>query len=336
MIELTALMSVYNGEKFLEESIKSVLNQSFKDFKLIIINDGSDDATKEVIDKFNDPRISVYSFENNQGVGNALNFGLSMVDTKYFVKVDADDINHPARFHKQLNFLKENPEISVVGSLVKFFPDHKTIEGTNRYQYLKSFYEMNSNKIVSSEELAEKLFWYCCITHASIMCHTDVIKTINYPEYLCGEDYYVFYNLNKKGYKFHKMNEVLVDIRVTNNSTTVRQNDYFFDILLDIKKDEIENILSHANSNIYIWGIGSLGNKVIDSNLIDVKKIKGIIDSSKDKWGTTIKGLKVYSPDVLSLRNNKIIVASTIGKFEIINNLKKMGYKHLEDFIVIW
>ena len=77
MPKISALMSVYNNEKHIQESIESVLNQSFGDFELIIVNDGSTDATKEIIDSYRDNRIRSFHLEKNVGVGEALRYGVS-------------------------------------------------------------------------------------------------------------------------------------------------------------------------------------------------------------------------------------------------------------------
>ena len=104
MPEITALMSVYNGEEFIAETIESILNQTYPDFEFVIVNDGSTDRTKEIIESFKDDRIKLFNLDGNRGVGPALNYGLSKVKNKYVVKVDADDISVPTRFEEQKIF----------------------------------------------------------------------------------------------------------------------------------------------------------------------------------------------------------------------------------------
>ncbi|HPT77110.1 MAG TPA: glycosyltransferase family 2 protein [Defluviitaleaceae bacterium] len=76
MVEISALMSVYNGEKYVATTIDTILNQTFQDFELIIVNDGSNDKTQEILESYKDPRIKLYNFSENKGVGAALQFGL--------------------------------------------------------------------------------------------------------------------------------------------------------------------------------------------------------------------------------------------------------------------
>lgn len=99
--EISVLMSVYNGEKYIQEAIDSILNQTYSDFELIIINDGSTDQTREIIESYQDERIKLFNFKKNKGVGAVLKFGLTQVNGRYIAKADADDINHPERLLKQ-------------------------------------------------------------------------------------------------------------------------------------------------------------------------------------------------------------------------------------------
>ncbi|MGA1874719.1 MAG: glycosyltransferase [bacterium] len=113
---ISVVMSVFNGGKYLESSLNSVLNQTFQDFECIIINDASIDNTEEILKRFNDPRIKIAANPENLGLTKSLNKGLSLSKGKYIARMDADDISLPHRFEKQLTFLEENPDHALVGS----------------------------------------------------------------------------------------------------------------------------------------------------------------------------------------------------------------------------
>lgn len=91
-------MPVYNGEPFLEQAIRSVLNQTFDDFEFIIINDCSQDQTSEIIQSYHDPRIKYLANQQNIGLTSCLNRGLARVRSPYIARMDADDISLPDRF----------------------------------------------------------------------------------------------------------------------------------------------------------------------------------------------------------------------------------------------
>src|ERR1700712_3200957 len=97
---VTVLMPAYNAEKYIAEAISSVLKQSFTDFELLIVNDGSTDGTEKIINSFNDSRIILIS-QPNKGVSAALNFGLTHSRALYVARFDADDICHPDRLKIQ-------------------------------------------------------------------------------------------------------------------------------------------------------------------------------------------------------------------------------------------
>lgn len=116
--ELSVIMSVYNGEEFLEESINSILSQTFGDFEFIILDDGSSDRSREIIlsKASEDSRITLFVNEQNIGLTRSLNRGLKLAVGRFIARQDADDISDRDRFAKQLEVLRRDSEIGVVGS----------------------------------------------------------------------------------------------------------------------------------------------------------------------------------------------------------------------------
>lgn len=108
-------MAVKDGEEQISRSIQSLLDQTFSDFELIIINDGSTDGTLSIIESFKDPRIRVYS-QLNQGVAISANRGLSLARGRYIARQDHDDFSFPDRLEKQVAFLDKFPEVLSIGN----------------------------------------------------------------------------------------------------------------------------------------------------------------------------------------------------------------------------
>ncbi len=120
----TVLMPVYNSEPYLVEAIQSILTQTFQDFHLLIIDDGSTDGSLEIARSFTDERITVLSNETNQGLVATLNQGLASIQTEYIARMDADDIAVPDRLERQITMMDAHPEIGLCGGYFeKFFPD---------------------------------------------------------------------------------------------------------------------------------------------------------------------------------------------------------------------
>ncbi|RZK15481.1 MAG: glycosyltransferase family 2 protein, partial [Flavobacterium sp.] len=109
-------MPVFNSERYLKQAIESILNQTFKNFEFIIINDGSSDSSDKIINSFNDTRIIYVNNETNRGIVAALNEGLSLSKGKYIARMDADDVANPDRLTLQHQFLINNPAYKLCGT----------------------------------------------------------------------------------------------------------------------------------------------------------------------------------------------------------------------------
>jgi glycosyltransferase involved in cell wall biosynthesis len=114
-------MPNYNGAEFIAEAIESVLNQSFRDFELIIVEDASTDNSREIIDKYAaiDSRIKIIQNETNLFVNVSCNIGLRAAKGKYYARIDSDDVCMPDRLEKQYKFMEANPDISICGAFCK-------------------------------------------------------------------------------------------------------------------------------------------------------------------------------------------------------------------------
>lgn len=124
-IIVSVIMPVYNREKFIQETIESILNQTYTDFELIIVDDGSSDKTKAIIKSIDDSRIVLVEHNEKRGVATARNTGYSKAKGKYIAISDSDDINLPDRLEKQLHFLERHLDIDVVSCWVKEFGENQ-------------------------------------------------------------------------------------------------------------------------------------------------------------------------------------------------------------------
>ncbi|KQS93122.1 glycosyltransferase family 2 protein [Chryseobacterium sp. Leaf394] len=117
MAEVTVAIPVYNAEKFLAKAIASVLSQTYQDFELWIVDDGSTDSSMEIAQQFSDDkRVKIFSDGKNLALSSRLNTVAQNVETKYLARMDSDDIMHPQRIEKQLSTLINHPEIDVLGT----------------------------------------------------------------------------------------------------------------------------------------------------------------------------------------------------------------------------
>lgn len=331
---ISAILTVYNGEKFLAETIESILSQEYENFELIIVNDGSTDNTENVIKKYNDQRIKYYKLVKNLGVGAAICIALEHATGEYIAKVDSDDRYDTKRFLYQIEFLENNRDVDLVDCLIEYFPDNSEVEGSQRYKYIKEIYEDQVNEITTTKDIHKKLYWFCCITHSTIMYRKSLLDTFSYnPNLRGGEDYEFFYKMNQANIKMEKILYTLGNIRVSSTSTTVIENTSILDGVFKIKESEIKNLVN-SNRKIYIWGTGELGKITLKTVSAFNIKIQGFIDNDRTKVNSLVNGVVVKNKDSLE-NNDYILIASTYGKIEISDYLESMGFLHLDDYLVI-
>lgn len=183
---LSVIMSVLNGEKFLNESIDSILNQSFTNFEFIIIDNASKDQSRNIISKYRDNRIHYIKNQKNIGLTDSLNVGLNNASGKYVARMDADDIAYPKRFELQVKFLEENDDYVLVGTCFEsMFPN-----GTK-----------TKNVMPATDELIRLLLPYRnCFAHPTVMFKNDFVSPLRYdPKYKLFQDYPMWWELAKKG-----------------------------------------------------------------------------------------------------------------------------------------
>lgn len=113
---VTVLMPVYNGERYVGAAVESVLRQTWDDFEFVVIDDGSEDRTREVVGSFDDARIRFVKNDVNVGLTKSLNRGLALSRGEFVARQDADDLSHPARLAEQVAFLREHTDVALVGT----------------------------------------------------------------------------------------------------------------------------------------------------------------------------------------------------------------------------
>ncbi|TDH28846.1 glycosyltransferase [Segetibacter sp. 3557_3] len=252
---ISIIMPAYNSEKYLREAIDSILQQTFAGFELIIINDGSTDDTKQLINAYTDPRIVYLENDKNRGLIYTLNYGLSKANGRYIARMDADDICLPTRLEKQLRYFESRPEVAVVASTVNFINDSGKPAGI-----------WNADRDnTTREKIKQGMAWENCIAHPSVMIRSNVAKQYRYrPGQLHAEDYDLWLRLLADGFVIEKITEPLLLYRVHETSITgsiLRKSNPF------IKQFRCKrNFLKHRFS-LKQWG--AFENKVLLTTLYD-------------------------------------------------------------------
>lgn len=210
---VSVLMAVYNGEKFVAQSINSILQQTFSNLELIVIDDASSDNTPTILKSYQDKRLKIYTNPHNLGLTKTLNRGLGLVQGKYIARMDADDISVPNRIEKQVIFMEQNPDVGLLGGWIRNFDD----EGSHVWQLA-----------TAHEQIACKLLFTTQMVHGTAFFRRAILdeQGINYNEnFLTSQDYELWTRLIEYT-QFANLPEVLVEVRHhTQQVTKVHSND---------------------------------------------------------------------------------------------------------------
>jgi glycosyltransferase involved in cell wall biosynthesis len=207
-IKITVLMPAYNASEYIGEAIESVLKQTFSDFELLIIDDGSVDNTAEIVRSFDDPRI-VFIQQKNAGVAVALNTGLQIARAEYIARFDADDICYANRLETQYEFIINNPDYVVVGSDVDYVDADR------------DFIFTHQSSACTNKQIKSLPYSVCPFIHSSVLFKRSVIPEAGYNTHAhTFEDHFLWLQISNEG-KFHNISHSLMQVRLNPRSLTV-------------------------------------------------------------------------------------------------------------------
>lgn len=300
MPKITVLMSVYNGERYLRKAIESTLNQTFKDFEFIIIDDASTDSTKNIILSYKDPRIRFVENKKNLGLTRSLNKGLKIAKGEYIARIDADDIPIKSWLEEKLDFMMKHPDVAVVGNWLKIIDR-----------------EFGETYIVDYEHDSVIIKWKHLIknqiAHSSSLFRKKVIEEVGcYNEkYRYTQDFDLWFRVSRK-YKMTSIPKVLATIMRHNKCVSKIPKTH------RIQEQFVSEII-FSNVNYYI----NLNQKDLKIFVNAVKRAK--ISSFKD----LIKARKIYK-DLF----NSYIKKEKLSKEDIKKILS--DYKGKQKSMFIW
>lgn len=210
--KVTVLLSVYNGEDYIKNAIISVLEQTYTDFDLLLMDDGSTDKSAEIIHSFEDDRIKYIKNEQNMGLTKTLNKGLNLIEGEYIIRMDSDDICYPERFEKQIKYMDENK--------------HLVVSGSNVRQFSATGWDYKTNVNTKPEEIRTELLFNCPLKHPSVIMRNSIIKKENYQystEHIATEDFGLWRKISEK-YDLGNLKNVLMDYRIHDQGISVQAN----------------------------------------------------------------------------------------------------------------
>lgn len=211
---VSVIMPVYNAEKYVGQSIESILNQIYNKFEFIIVDDASTDSTSNILKDFKkkDKRIVVIRNIKNLGVTKSLNRVLEEAHGKYIIRMDADDWAYPNRFGLQVKLMEKNPDVVVSGSNIEVCDSKLKVKHVRKYHQ-------------GDTTIRRHLFRYSPFAHPATIWRADVIKKEKYNEnIIICQDYELYFRVGKIG-KFMNLDKTLLKLRMHDESVSVTKND---------------------------------------------------------------------------------------------------------------
>ncbi|CAI3654987.1 glycosyltransferase family 2 protein [Clostridium neonatale] len=235
---VSVIMAVYNGEKYIQEAIESVFNQTYKDIELVVVDDGSTDNTRKIVEKYEDV---IYRYQENKGQGSARNLGIEVSKGEYLAFLDSDDLYAPDKIEKQLKILLENNNIDVV------YNDLKVVDENLKYLNI-----LKSEGIYERREdlLANIIYRQVIQGPICMMLRRKCIEDIKWSEELIyAVDYEYVIKLALK-YNFKYLEEPLYIYRRHESNLSNKHNTTLEEEIRIVKKlgiDNIKKIVSKSN-----------------------------------------------------------------------------------------
>lgn len=199
---VSVIMSTYNDEKYIEESIRSILTQTYQNIELIVINDASTDRTKAILENIKDSRVIIINNEMNKKLAANLNVAIGISKGKYIARMDADDISIPERIAMQVEYLENHPEIDVVGAYAERIG---AASGIISYP-------------ITHDAIKDRLLFDNCMCHPVIMFRTSTLDYVYDTNFPAGQDYELWSRIIWKK-RFANIPKPLLKYRIHENQT---------------------------------------------------------------------------------------------------------------------
>lgn len=246
MPKVSVILSNYNGEQYLNESISSVLKQTYTDFEFIIVDDASTDSSREVINSYNDSRIKRYYAEKNRHIAYSLNKALEMVSGEYIARIDSDDIWEINKLELQVWYMDEHRECGACFTKVNIIDEYSAIANDIYEEYYRMFNDVENKSQIEWI----RFFFYKgnCLCHPSVVMRKSVLENVGgyHLAYVPAEDYELWSRIVMH-YPIFVMEEKLVRYRweESENKISGKTNGriYAFPNVIMLARKRILNLL---------------------------------------------------------------------------------------------
>lgn len=231
-VPIAVILPVHNGERYLATAIDSVLRQTYTEFELLVVDDGSTDRSPEIVRSYKDRRVRLVTLDRHEGLVSALNTGIRETQSEFVARMDADDISLPRRFERQRAFLQAHPEVGICGTFARNFGDRR---GVRRVP-------------VQHADIRARLFFGWAMDHPTLFMRRDVVErhALYYnDDYRNTEDLDLLIRAAEVT-QLANLSEVLLLYRVHAASVTATLNADQNDLLARLLRRQLRNLVPDA------------------------------------------------------------------------------------------
>ena len=284
-------MPCYDAAETLADSLDSIARQTLADFEVVLVDDGSQDTTPKILRDWaqKNPRFRLIN-QPHGGIISALNTGLEHCHASYVARHDADDLAHPERLARQVDYLDNNPDVVLVSCLVAGFPPGEVREGFRIYlDWL--------NGLVTHEDIRREIFIESPFPHPSVTFRKAWIRKLGgYQENGWPEDYDLWLRMYLAGARFAKVPETLVEWREHPTRLTHTDGRYALENFIRAKAYYLARGPLAGRDALIIWGAGMMGRRMSKHLLRQNAPLVAFVDVDPRKIGKTRRGRPIISP----------------------------------------
>ncbi|QSV56226.1 MAG: glycosyltransferase [Dolichospermum sp. UKL201] len=266
--QITVVMPVYNGEKYLDTAIKSILNQTFTNFELVIVDDASTDSSVKIINSYQDERIKLIQNNINLGIPTTRNKCLQASSGEYIAVLDCDDYAYPSRLAEQFEFMENNPDFGMVGSWVELMDDHDNLTGEVW------------NEEEPDQKIPCRLLFHNYFAHSAVLMRRSAINAVEIngevyrKDYPNAQDYDLWVRISKK-FKVWNLPKVLIKYRVHSHCISLKAANLVEKLTCKIVTDQINDLgIQPTDKELALHRqIGSYNPQEIDTSIEYMKEV---------------------------------------------------------------
>lgn len=303
-MSVSVIMPVYRAEKYVEEAVRSILNQTFRDFELLVIDDKGGDSSIDIVCSIQDPRIKILENDCNRGIAYATNVGLRYAKGKYIALMDDDDIAMADRLQLEYDYLESHPEIDVVGAGEIIVDENGQVMSYRR------------EVICNPKRIKAEFLFQCSIHNATAMYRRDFVEKnhLFYREGFLGMQDYKFWTECAACGQIANIDRVLTKWRKHGSNTSKKSREEYGEKhrekYSEILKEALKMqgfVLEDKEMELFCKVFGEGGNEFLslDELLAAQKILLKIIKQAKDKGDDNVKELEYVCRSIWADRMKK-------------------------------